>query len=423
MSATSVLRTEKIYQIRAILEPILRPKVGAKLGVWAFERIVLLVAGLLKAGDAATPARIAAAAETLGITNASAESIERRVRRLENDPRLTAALCFHPLAKAWLALGKPKELILVVDPTTQDDRLVLLSVGVWYRGRTLPLVWALWPGQIPLKKEQGATGFWQRVGEVLSAVREIVPAGVEIIVLADSAFGCPAFTDQITAMGAHWHYVVRVQETVRCRDHQGKVQPVNTLVPVRSSSQRTQHAKLRGEVFKKQGWREASVVVWWGRKHKKRLCLVSDLRPRWDLVSLYRRRYGIEASFRDLKSGGWHFEQGQVRDLAHVSVLLVGIAIATWLTVCAGASLVRKYLEQARQSQSCRLTPSPASKQSLFQWGRRAWERHFLGRAVIDLLSLLGLSAPGLPDQEISCSWKQQINQAYGRAYVFHAHA
>jgi len=394
------------------------------LGAWAFERLVLLVAGLLKAGDAATPARIAAAAETLGITNATAESIERRVRRLENDPHLTAALCFHPLAKAWLALGKPMELVLVVDPTTQDDRLVLLSVGVWYRGRTLPLVWALWPGQIPLKKEQGATGFWQRVGEVLEAVREIVPPGVEIIVLADSAFGCPAFTDQVTAMGPRWHYVVRVQESVRCRDHQGKVQAISTLVPVRSSpvrTYRTQHAKLRGEVFKKQGWRAASVVVWWGRKHKKRLCLVSDLRPRWDLVSLYRRRYGIEASFRDLKSGGWHFEQGQVRNLAHVSVLLVGIAIATWLTVCAGASAAVAYLEHARQS--CRRTPGRESKQSLFQLGRRAWERHFVGRDSVDLLSWLGLTAPepaGLPDFGMRCSWKQQITQAYGKAYVFH---
>ena len=315
---------ERLYgQIHQLLQAHL----GEGLSETRLERVALLVSGIIGARSA-SPARIAKALHNLGLSEAKAESIERRIRRIENDAQVTSAICLHPLARRRLLLGRPKELLLVLDPTSQDDRVVMVPVAVWYRGRALPLAWAIWPANTPLVQE----GFWERIEALLDEVVPLIPVGVSVTCLADRAFGTPAFTDLVVARG--WHYVVRVQDQTRCRDRLGRERQVRQLVRYRG-----QRKKLAGQVFKSRHWRKGSVLVYWGRRHKDRLCLVSDWPPAWQLIALYRRRYAIEASFRDYKSLGWRWEQGQVKALEHLHRLLVGMAVATWVTLAAGTQV------------------------------------------------------------------------------------
>ena len=188
----------------------------------------------------------------------------------------------------------------------------------------------------------------------------LLPAGVPVTWLADRAFGTPCFTDLVTERG--WHYVVRVQSQTRCQDRQGSCLPIGHLV-----SQRGARAKLLGRVFKKRGWRDASVVAYWGRRYESPLCLVSDLPPCWRLIDRYRRRYPIEASFRDYKSLGWRWEQGQVTDLEHLQRLLVGMALATWFALCAGTQVAQEQLSKPPTGR--RRTLPWIGKRSLFYLG------------------------------------------------------
>lgn len=361
------------------------------------ERITLLVTGMIGARSC-SPAQVAKALQRMKLSGAKAESLERRIRRLENDPELDVSLCFHPFARAHLRYGRPAELLLILDPTTQDDRLVMVSVAVWYRGRALPLAWAIWPGNKPL---EGA-GFWERIKQVLDEVVPLLPVGVQITLMADRAFGCPVFTDMLVARG--WHYVIRVQGQTVCRDRIGRERAVQSLVQVRG-----QRVKLSGQAFKKNGWRTVSVVVIWGRRHEKPLCLVSDLKPAWWLIALYRRRYPIEAKFRDYKSSGWRWEQGQVTDLVHVQRLLVAMALATWLTLMVGAWCAQQILSIPPSGK--RRTRPWEGKMSLFQHGLElllTWlgETHLPGL----LWRLSNWSAP---------NWSTQITAHHARAYVF----
>src|ERR1051325_2906818 len=140
------------------------------------QRLALLVVGLLR-GQHAAPAQIAKALKTLGLSEAKTESIERRMRRLENDPEITAALCLHPLVRVRLRWVQTQQLFLILDPTTQEDRVVLVTVALWYRGRALPLAWAVWPAQEPLDEER----FWERIGKLLDEVAALLPPGVPVI--------------------------------------------------------------------------------------------------------------------------------------------------------------------------------------------------------------------------------------------------
>jgi hypothetical protein len=356
------------------------------------ERLALLVRGMIEA-HSACPARIAAALRKLGVCQAKTASLERQIRRLENDPEVQASLCVHPFARAHLRWGRPKRLVLLLDPTSQDQRVVMLTAAVWYRGRALPLAWACWPANTPLSGPR----FWQRVGALLKEVASLLPAGVPITWLADRAFGTPAFTDQVAAYG--WHWVVRVQGQTRYRDQPGRERTLRELVNGPGS-----RAKGRGRVFKKHGWRHASVVAFWGRKFTAPLLLVSDLPPGWDLLALYRRRYAIETEFRDYKSSGWQWERGQVMDLAHVERLLVGMALATWLVVCAGAQEAAEAL--AASPTGKRRTLPHEGKRSLFTLGLQNFA-HWVRQ--------LGPLCWRLPDWDAP-NWSDQI-------YFHHAHA
>jgi len=53
------------------------------------------------------------------------------------------------------------------------------------------------------------------------------------------------------------------------------------------------------------------------------LDVVEDLPANWPLIHIYQKRYPIETTFRDYKSNGWHWEQGQVKDIEHTQRLLV----------------------------------------------------------------------------------------------------
>ena len=385
---------EVYHQVRQLIQPHLGT--GSVDGS-TLDRIVLLVTGMIGA-KSCSPAQVAKALQRMKLTGASAESLERRIRRLENDPEMEASLCFHPFVRAHLRYGRPSRLLLILDPTMQKDRLVMISVAIWYRGRALPLAWAIWPGNRPLEGE----GFWKRIEHLLDEIVPLLPTGVEITWMADRAFGCPAFIDLLVAR--HWHYVIRVQGQTVCCDRLGRERPVQSLV-----SYRGQRTKLRGLVFKKNGWREASIVTLWGQRHAKPLCLVSYLKPGWGLLALYRRRYPIEAQFRDYKSSGWRWEQGQVTNLEHVQRLLVGMALATWVVLLVGAWRAGQILSEKPTGR--RRTQPWEGKMSLFQHGLE----QLLSWLADDQVPRLSLR---LTDWEAP-NWNVQILAHHVHAFIF----
>ncbi|MBN2257763.1 MAG: transposase, partial [Anaerolineaceae bacterium] len=361
------------------------------------ERVVLLVLGII-GSKSVSPAKIAKAIKSLGLSDATQQSVERRVRRIENDPDITAALCFHRAARQRLRWGKPRELRLAIDPTSQDDRVVMLTVSVWYRGRALPLAWAVWPANQPLKGPR----FWERVAALLAIVAELLPPNVAAVWLADRAFGTPQFTDLVTAYG--WEYIVRVQGQTRCRDRMGQERTIRRLV----QRKRERH-KLRGQAFKKRGWRDVTVLVYWGKHHETPLCLVTSLGAHWEVLYLYRQRYTIEAFFRDCKSAGWQWEKNQVTDLAHTERLLVGLALATWLTVGVGTQVAAEALARPATP---RHTRPDLAKYSLFTLGldrlHEWWAEDCRTRLA---WTLSEWDAP---------NWSGQLYAHHSRAFVFH---
>lgn len=388
MSASQVY-----YQVKSKLTQALSESVEES----SVDRLTLLTVGIIKS-ESISPSQIAASLSQLELSDASEDSIERRIRRIENDSEITAELCVHPFARHRLCFGHPKRFYLILDPTCQDERIVKLSLGLWYRGRALPICWTIWPGNTRLKKQI----FWDAVEKVLDQAQKLLPKTIEVIVLADRAFGSPAFTDLVQARG--WHFVVRVQgQTCVLHPDLGDQPVFIKTLTYRGGPYR----RLKGKVFKKRGWRCLSVVVYWTKPYDDPLCLVSSLPACWEVVSAYRRRYIIETLFRDYKSKGFHLEEGQVTDQDHLKVLLVGMALACWLCVLTGTQVAREYL--AHPPSGNRWTMPRIGKRSLFYLGLKR-----IGKYLITSKSVV-LNWT-LEDWDAPC-WHQQVLELHRTVY------
>lgn len=324
------------------------------------QRLLFFIVGLLLTGSLVLR-RIATTQAYLTPQTTCAASHERRLRRVLNDPLLTWERSYARVLRRLLERHQPRQWLVLLDESGHTDRLRVLTAALWYRGRAIPLAWVCWQAQTVQ-----STCYWTRCTLVLDLVAQVLPQSAAVVVVADRAFGCPVFTDPVAARG--WDWLVRVQGQTRLRDQQGRIVPLRSLV-----SQTGQRWKGRGELFKDAGWRRASALALWGRKHREPLLLASSLPLSWELVALYKKRAAIEALFRDWKSSGWQWEASQVRERAHQERLVLMLAFATLLTLLLGTAAAAGESKQVLRDSRRR---SWSGRQSLFQLGREAfWQR------------------------------------------------
>ena len=172
---------------------------------------------------------------------ASAASHERRLRRMTEDNQLNWTISARILP--WVVrFDRGVRVTIILDETSHTGRWSVLTAALSYHGRAIPLAWMIWRGQTTRE-----TGYWEATQTLLKQVRTIIPRTTPVVVVADRAFGCPIFIDQVVAFG--WDVVVRVHGQSRVRSPHVSEQPIHDLA-ARGSTQ-----SFAGEVFKGAGWR------------------------------------------------------------------------------------------------------------------------------------------------------------------------
>jgi hypothetical protein len=274
----------------------------------------------------------------------------------------------------------------------------------------VPVAWAIWPEQ----KRLGAGAYWTAIEAVLAAAARVIPTDLAVTVLADRAYDVPPFIDRVAAHGWQWVIRLKAKGNVVLRDRRDREQPVRTLIAarVRRPGQRW---KTSARLFKNAGWRPVHLVAIWATGADEPLVVISDQPLRWAAVAAYRRRFWCEPGFRNDKSHGWHWEQGQVRDLRRVQTLLVAMAWATLLTLGLGAEeaeaqVARLVARQRRPRTKPLAKPQPA-KDSLFTLGLRRAQHWLVQRLPLR-------PCWGLPDF-LDRTWDRRWYALQARPFIF----
>lgn len=246
---------------------------------------------------------------------------------------------------------------------------------------------------------------------VLAQVAALLPAGLEVVVVADRAYAIPPFLDRLR--GYDWHWVIRVTTTGSHRwcDRHGREHALRAVLR-RQIGQPGQRWRARGCLFKDAGWRRVDLVAVWAAGAKESLVVITDLGERWNVLALYQRRFWIEPGFRSDKRKGWQWEASQVKGVAHHERLVVGMAWASLVTLVVGVEAAQQQVGRLGQQARRRARPQVRhARASVFTLGLRALRR-WLYQATRCALhwQLSRLDAP---------SWEQQWHHYQASRLIF----
>ncbi len=313
------------------------------LGKWQVKGLALFSLGIIWAEQCA----LTKVSEKLAGFG-SADSLERRWQRWISNPRIDMTLCLQWWVRWIVAAFDHTRLVLLVDEVKLGAHLSVMMVGVAYEQRCIPLVWRCYQrhdGQVKL------------ISELLQLIAEAVDFTHPPLVQADRGIGTsPKLCQAVAAFG--WHYLFRVQN-----DTQVLTGP-DQYVPLRRLVQGPGHQwSGHGVVFKKRGRLRTYVHVLWARGQAEPWCLVANDPLIWG--EWYAVRVWQEEGFRDLKSGGWHWQRSRVWQPAHADRLILVLALAYAWTLTLGTLVVHN------PDWRRRITRGTTRRFSLFRCGLR----------------------------------------------------
>lgn len=316
------------------------------------KRIVRYILGMFMA-QSVVQREVASRLACLTPNKTTQDSHERTLRRALSDHRLSWRNVYLPFLRKMLPLQEVENVVLVVDETARNEHFRVLVATLYCAGRAVPIAWESWRAQ---KKK--TIRYWTHLQRLLQKVSKVLKKDVRVLVIGDRAFGNTQFSDVVESYG--WDWLARLQKQTCFEFRQGFDKQVQTLI------NKPGYYKARGRLFKKAGWRNATLECYWEDGHKEALFLGSSLPKSANLVELYRKRFSIECMFRDWKSKGFQWESSQLQNYHRHQRLILLMAMSTVLALCLGNETVKEML--AKPTRGVKTRPVEA-KSSLFQMG------------------------------------------------------
>ena len=254
------------------------------------------------------------------------------------------------------AVGARKEIVVSLDWTSfaADGQEVLALSMATRHGRATPLLWRTVKASEMKGRRNG------HEDALLARLRETVPGDVKVTVLADRGFADCALFKLLEELG--FGYVIRLRGNCQVTSASGETRKAADWVG-RGGRART----LRDATLTARRRPAATVACLKDRGMKEPWCLVSSERlSARAMAALYGRRWGIEASFRDVKSPrfGLGLTEARVgRTDRRDRILLVGALAMALLTLLGAAG------ERLGYDRLLKVNTSKQRQHSLFNQG------------------------------------------------------
>lgn len=255
-----------------------------------------------------------------------AASVERQFRRWLHNDHVALEVWWSEITPALLATVTTSEVLLVVDPTALGKRWTVVTVGVAWHDRVLPLAGRV----LPQQTAWGST-LAQLLHPAVARIAAAVPPDRSVTLLADQGLTGPSLLDLCAAVG--WHFVGRVNALAapdtRVLTRDLASHRIADLLP-RRSYRRTQQVVIEAALYRASGWRWGIMTIYWRRDCATPWVLFSETFAGAAAVDRYDQRWRIEATFQDLKRRGWDLEASHLRDAATLERLLFALFLTYW---------------------------------------------------------------------------------------------
>jgi hypothetical protein len=227
-------------------------------------------------------------------------------------------------------IGASKEIVVALDWTSfdADGHSTVALYLVTRHGRATPLVWQTVENR-RLKARRN-----QYEDDVLLRLHQVLPAGVQVTILADRGFGDQKLYALLKDL--QFHFIIRFRGNVTVRSATGEWRAASAWVPTNGRIRQIRDAHVTDDAYALN-----SVVCVKARGMTTPWCLaVHGPFTGAGAVKLYGRRFTIEETFRDTKDPryGLGLSATHVRDTGRRDRLLLLCAMAMSLLTLLGAA-------------------------------------------------------------------------------------
>jgi hypothetical protein len=215
----------------------------------------------------------------------------KQVDRLLSNPGIHVWSYF----RYWVpyVVGRRKAIVVALDWTDFDaDAQATVALNLVTRhGRATPLLW-MTVDKFSLKDHRN-----EYEDKLLGRLKEVLPEGVQVTVLADRGFGDQKlFAYLVEDLG--FDYVIRIRGNIHVSDAQGVRRPAQAWVGKGGRAKTLRGARVTAERY------QVPTVVCVQAKDMKEpwcLCASDPQAGAREIINYYAKRWGIEPSFRDTK--------------------------------------------------------------------------------------------------------------------------
>jgi hypothetical protein len=251
-------------------------------------------------------------------------SRRRHIQRFLQIKALSILILWFPIVKEVISrqLKAGSQLVIALDRTQWKEHNVLM-VSAIIQKRAFPLFWTL-------LDKKGASNLAEQQ-QVLRPVIRLLKR-YKLIFIGDGEFHSIELAQWLHCQ--HHSFVLRQKCDTTFRE---KKQPFRSLdtIPVQPGIHRF-YRKI--SLTKKKGFSRFNLVASWKRKYggqqdDEPWYLLTNL-PDWkSATAIYSQRYGIEAMFKDCKTGGYNLERCQASpDKLIALIILIALAMTSaWL--------------------------------------------------------------------------------------------
>jgi hypothetical protein len=261
----------------------------------------------------------------------------KQVDRLLSNGKVNIWRLFRPWVRFVVAART--DLVIAMDWTEfdADDQATICLYLITQHGRATPLVWqTIYKSTLEGKRNRYED-------EALEALKDALPEGTRVMILADRGFGDQKRYEFLSQLG--FDYTIRFRQDILVTDQYGDQRPAAQWLHESGRARKLEQMAVTADCYI-----VPAVVVAHDKRMKEAWCLATsrgDLSAA-EVTKLYGKRFTIEETFRDTKD--LHFGMGlkatHIGDSSRRDRLLLLGAVAHALLTLLGAAGERAGLDR-----------------------------------------------------------------------------
>lgn len=254
----------------------------------------------------------------------------KQIYRFNKNKHVTYESHYLPFIQVVITSLGLSEFRLSIDSSQVGRNCLMLTIGLVYKQRVIPLVWMIYKGK------KGHSSADKQI-ELLRQIRELLPEGAKIILTGDAEFDG---TEVVTWFKAQptWDYACRTAKNGVIRTSpQVEEQALQELAPPSG-----QNRFLSQVYFTHQAIGPVNIALLWNEAAGEHLYLVTSAQTLTEAQRWYRRRFKIETLFADTKSRGFGLHKSGLRDPQRLARFVIAVFLAYIWMIYLGVLVIRE---------------------------------------------------------------------------------